>query len=288
MTQSYDSRNTVSLGFNSSLNLEFSTFTNEIIRTIQRCQWLNGLINDLSLVVSESFLTDIFSSPCCPRELKRVQVIVGDGGIKHPDKLYLRSPIEDLETLEYFRTASTTRAVDDVEFHFYLPALEARVFGLVVKHMNGEELGNVDNGGYNPETHISTWCVLYSLAVRFRLPQLMEDSICSYQKSRGPHWQGCWLPLPSEIKYLYEAGLPNGKLDFLTDYLVGIFSAASLSTSLDNLNSLLSHDKFRLDYLRAQRVHMSIPSISPDCPMEDCQIHSPWMRLDTRYAKTPP
>lgn len=153
--------------------------------------------------------------------------------------------------------------------------------------MNGDELKDMDSGSYNPDTHVSAWCILYTLALRFHLDTLAEECQKNYTKCRRPHWQGCFFPLRSELDYLYEAALPRGSLDFLVQYMIGLISAESLSISSEQLSKVLGHDAFRLDWIRAFRTHRSMDATSPGCLIEDCPWHPTWMQMNRKYVYLP-
>ncbi|CZR53688.1 uncharacterized protein PAC_03568 [Phialocephala subalpina] len=221
--------------------------------------------------------------PCCANECQVVHVLVGDQG--QPDFHHLKSPIPPGPTLNAFRAASTTY-LDDEEFHIRLPALATRVFGHLIRYMNCLPMEDMDIHHINNDTHVSEWCVVYVLAVQFHLPDLAEESQLLYEQVRKPYWQGSWLPLPTEIGYLYSMEHSTRLLQSIVKHFVRLFFSHSARVNLRELASLSAcHEDFAFDILRACQHHLNKSAAS--CEIWDCRLHHPWTSSDADFVERP-
>lgn len=67
-------------------------------------------------------------------------------------------------------------------------------FPQVIRWLDGQDLNILDPAHYDPESHISGWCILHVLAQRFAIPELADKAFEQYRICRSPYWQGTWLP----------------------------------------------------------------------------------------------
>jgi len=203
----------------------------------------------------------------------------------------LNSSQQSEETLRGLRSAGDIFFNIDgsEELTLILSDSECRVFHNIVHRLNGEALQSMDVADYEYNTHISEWCVLFVLASRLGVSDLADAALEYYQTCRMPHWQGCWLPLPCEIEFLWHnSSLTAPMRNFVTRHLVSQMLTQRCQANLGDLAVLLSCDVgFILDVLRELRIHLTVQVGATEfCGIEFCTYHVPtWTQSDVDEAE---
>ena len=149
--------------------------------------------------------------------------------------------------------------------------------------MNGKDIEVLDASEYDSETHISTWCVLHVLGQRLCLTGLADLALDEYLSCRWPFWQGTWLPLPTEIAYLYQHASSSIRMRHcITTHFVSEFFSSQSQGRICDLASLTAfHPEFAEDVWRYQRQHLFLGIYADEpCGVEDCLVHIQWTRSE--------
>jgi hypothetical protein len=204
---------------------------------------------------------------------------VSIGPRRRPCHYHLRSPIRSEQTLAAFHRASNIwrKRNSKESFSVTLPRVEASVFGKVIEWMNHEPLGTFDDEEYDELTHVSEWLVLHILALKFCVPDLAAEALLKYKSCRNPHWEGLWLPLPTEILYISHNDEYSTKVEgVVVSHIMSQCFSHRCAGNLGKIAVLLGcHENFTLAVLRAIRDHMSeTVEAAQSCGVDGC-IHHP-------------
>ncbi|KAE9371974.1 hypothetical protein N431DRAFT_466267 [Stipitochalara longipes BDJ] len=207
---------------------------------------------------------------------------------------HLNTPIRNEYILAAFYEASVTwRKCNNTEsFSIRLPRAEAGVFGQLINWMNHEPLDTFEEEGYDDEeTHVSEWLILHILAVKFCIKDLAVEALQRYKSCRSPHWEGLWLPLPTEIAYIIDNDHHSTEVKcVIARHIMSQCFSYRCAGNLGKIAILLSCDEhFTLAVLRAVRDHMSESiAVARYCEFDGCMHHSQhWSQSDIEKSDRP-
>ncbi len=151
-----------------------------------------------------------------------------------------------------------------------------------------KELEPLDTDDYDPDTHISEWCVTSVLANRFQIHDLRWECELRYYECHGSYWEGTWIPLPSEVVYVYYRGAEAAFLKTtLIKWMVQRKFEKSCLVDATKVAALRSScESFALDVFRAERQHkfLVVGALEP-CGVEGCVEHGQWTEEDIQFVE---
>ncbi|PVH80951.1 hypothetical protein DL98DRAFT_531706 [Cadophora sp. DSE1049] len=234
-----------------------------------------------------------------PEVLARIEtlkVIVGDESINHV--YHLRHEIKSEETLRAFQQGRINPWTDEntsrTSFLVKLPSSEALIFPLVIRWLNGQDLSVahlLETEQCIQDDLVSPWCTLHVLAERFSIPALADEALSRYRDCRAPYWEGTWLPLESEIEYMYRQNTHSIRLrSFVVSHFVAEhFDAWSKGDTRALAALAASNANFNHDLLRAYREHLKMGVYPSDfCGVQDCLVHCQLTSSDVNSLERAP
>ncbi|CAD6443705.1 aa9bb043-f5f5-4492-8ee0-7ffd932e0b08 [Sclerotinia trifoliorum] len=125
---------------------------------------------------------------------------------------------------------------------------------------------------YDTATHISEWVILYVLAVEMGVMDLAHKALWEYVHCRDTLRTGYWMPLPSEIQYIYHN---RANAHDLRNLIVEKVRSLLFSIRFDGMNRQLSslchsHPGFNTDVFEEIQRHSEQASV---CNYGDCSMH---------------
>ncbi|QSZ33724.1 hypothetical protein DSL72_005295 [Monilinia vaccinii-corymbosi] len=143
-----------------------------------------------------------------------------------------------------------------------------------------------DLGDYNPATHISEWIMLHTLAVEMGVIDLAHKALKEYVYCRDTLRIGYWLPLYSEIQFIYKY---RATTNDLRNLVVEKFRRLLFSIRFDGINKqlstlCLSHPDFNADILQEIQRHAEHAEF---CDYDDCSMHISYKPETSGYTTSP-
>jgi hypothetical protein len=151
------------------------------------------------------------------------------------------------------------------------------VFSQVIEWMSNGTLGEHEDEDNDNNSHVSEWLILHILAVRFCIEDLALEALHRYRSCRNPHWEGLWLPLPTEILYIADNDEHSVHVkSVVVKHIMSQCFSHRCAGNLGKIAVLLGcHEDFTLAVLRAVRDHMSESvEASQCCAVDGCIHHS--------------
>ncbi|TAQ83610.1 hypothetical protein B7494_g8066 [Chlorociboria aeruginascens] len=186
---------------------------------------------------------------------------------------YLRGNVHGLSEHESMvQNAFTERQI-------FLPSEYAMVFDQFADYIEGKAVRSYDTGVYDSGKHISEWCLLHVFAKKFGCEELARTCLEMYRCCRIPHVCGIWMPLHSEIRYLYQEEtfhLTAALRKLIVDHMRGWLLSLSFKGDMRDLVSLVSsHGQLTYDVFVGIRTHL-LPNRQDRhdrCSFQNCGVH---------------
>jgi hypothetical protein len=219
---------------------------------------------------------------------------VSIGPRRRPCHYHLKSPIQSEQTLAAFHRASIIwkKRNGTESFSVKLSRVEADVFGQLIEWMNCESFGTSDEEEYHETSDVSEWLVLHILALKFYVQDLAAEALLKYKSCRNPHWEGLWLPLPTEILYISNNDEYSTKVKgVVVSHIMSQCFSYRCAGDLGKIAVLLGcHEDFTLAVLRAVRDHISKSiEAAQSCGVDECIHHQQLLsQFDIEDGSRPP
>ncbi|KAF7872485.1 hypothetical protein EAF04_003406 [Stromatinia cepivora] len=129
-----------------------------------------------------------------------------------------------------------------------------------------------DSENYDTTTHISEWVILHTLAVEMGVMDLAHKALWEYVYCRDTLRTGYWMPLPSEIQFIYHN---RANANDLRNLIVEKVRSLLFSIRFDGMNRQLSalcrsHPAFNVDVFEEIQRHSEQAN---RCDYGDCSMH---------------
>ncbi|KAI9647214.1 hypothetical protein NHQ30_003597 [Ciborinia camelliae] len=130
-----------------------------------------------------------------------------------------------------------------------------------------------DPANYNPATHISEWIILHELAVEMGVMDLAHKALWEYVHCRDTLRTGYWMPLPSEIQFIYSCRATTNDLrNLIIEKTRGLLFSSRFDGIDRQLSTLChSHPEFHAEMFREIQRHIEQAN---HCDCGDC-----WMNI---------
>lgn len=144
-----------------------------------------------------------------------------------------------------------------------------------------------DPANYNILTHISEWVSLHTLAVEMGVMDLAHKALWEYVYCRDTLRTGYWMPLPSEIQFIYNhRATTNDLRNLIVEKVRGLL----FSIRFDGMNRQLAtlcrcHPDFNADVFQEIQRHSEQATA---CDYGDCSMHTTYNTSNSNYASPDP
>lgn len=166
---------------------------------------------------------------------------------------------------------------DSQRKEIYRPDDDIDAFDQFFDWVYGHEIQSHDEKDFQSATHISEWLVLHSLANELCVEDLAIETLKLYRQSKDPLWSGVWMPLPSEVRYIYDHPNTTGpSRSMIINHVRSMLFSLSFPGNIREVAELLDkHKDFLVDVLYNIRKHVFLEhgGGAEVCGPASCAIH---------------